>query len=238
MNADNFNADELIKRVKDLYASCDSYVDRGQITSILPRSEGDSIISYQTFSTAFIRPEKFRFEFRNRFPEGQFGRYVVWREGVSVKTWWYAHNPKVKVEENIGLGLAGATGVSHGVAVIIPQLLMPDEIGTRGLFDGEVGVICCEECLGRECAKILVKSGRKHFIWIEVETGLIIRIEEHQQISYQDSGFVHVMTVGSGNLNSRTIINYEPQFNMEIMPMQLEFGEPFGGYGDDVEVFG
>jgi hypothetical protein len=228
-----------ITRVKTLYASCKSYIDRGQMTSILPQEEGDPIINYQTFSTVFVRPDKFRFEFRDRYPEGQFGRYVVWREGDLVKTWWYQHNPKIKIENSLGLGLAGATGVSHGVAVTIPQLLLPQEISARGLFDeAEVDVVRTEECQDCECVKLHTKGWINRFVWVQIESGLILRVEEQSKVGYKTSGYAHEMTVGEGPLTSRTIISYKPAFDVEISPSQLEFGEPFAGYGDDVEVLG
>ncbi len=231
------DANALVERLQSLYGSCKAYSDRGQVTSILPREEGDQLIHYQTFSTAFVRPDKFRFEFRDRFPEGQFGRYVVWREGALVKTWWYAHNPTVKVEEALGLGLAGATGVSHGAAVTIPQLLMPKEVGARGLFeDTSAEVVGSEECQGRDCVKIQTVGSSGHFVWVEMASGLVVRIEERTQISYQTSGFIRKMTVGTGALDSWTIISYKPEIDTEILPAELEFGAHFAGYGDDVEV--
>jgi len=238
-NEEHEDAEALIKRVKAMYSSCRSYADRGQLTSILPQDEGEPLVSYQTFSTVFVRPDKFRFEFRDRFPEGQFGRHVVWRESNAVKTWRYQFHPKVKFAPDLSLALAGATGLSHGVAVTIPQLLLPQEINARGLFsEDQVEWVGNEECQDRACAKISSRGAIGYFVWIEIETGLILRVEERTAISYQTSGWSHSMTVGKGNLTSRTVISYRPAINCEIPVSQMEFGEPFSGYGDDVEVIG
>src|SRR5262245_54580233 len=207
------DGEELIARVKANYSSCQSYSDRGQLTSILPQDEAEPLISYQTFSTAFVRPDRFRFEFRDRFPEGQFGRHVVWREDDLVKAWGYQFHPKVRVESDLSLAL------------------LPQEITVRGLFDGSrIEVIGNEEFQEQACLKVRSQGTGNYFVWIEIESGLILGVEEHTPISYQDSGWTHSMIVGHGSLTSRTIIKYHPAINVEIPVSSLEFGEPFAGY--------
>ena len=119
------------------------------------------------FTTAFHRPDRFRFEYRDRREVGrEWKRYVVWLGGEEVRTWWDVH-PGVRRPESLELAVAGATGVSGGSAHTTPALLLPDRISGRrltelvelaALGDEPLGDVICYRLSGRQFVPYPVDS--------------------------------------------------------------------------------
>jgi hypothetical protein len=107
------------------YAACESYRDSAEVTNFFSPQH----IAVKPFRTAFVRPDQFRFEYDDPDPEKP---YIVWAKGDEVRTWWYV-KPDVQNPSSLGLGIAGATGVSGGSAHTIPDQLLPDQIGGRSV---------------------------------------------------------------------------------------------------------
>jgi hypothetical protein len=61
-------------------------------------------------------------------------RNVVWSDGIKTSRFYSFEPGKIETEENIGMGIAGATGISMGAAHTIPTLLIK-EIGGFSLTD-------------------------------------------------------------------------------------------------------
>ncbi len=112
------NADELLNRVLDVYQNCSSYSDAGEVVGDLGNLE---------FKTYFCRPNKFRFEWSKPF-NGRTRRGVIFSESETKATYFDGEN----LEDTGGLALAvaGATGISLGVAPRVAHLLMPNLFGT------------------------------------------------------------------------------------------------------------
>jgi hypothetical protein len=117
-------AEEILQRLRATYASARSYADRGVVTTTFHYPSRDRV-THRPFETAFVRPDRFRFELRD-----DDERYVVWTERGRVRTAWTIA-PGLDPCMNLGLALAGATGVSGGSAHTVPTLLMSDRV--RGL---------------------------------------------------------------------------------------------------------
>src|SRR5438128_3110913 len=115
-----------MEQMVSVYASCKTYMDTGEVQILFLEKRGRRTV-IRPFSTSFVRPADFRFEFQNRRGEREWDIYIVWRHDDSVKTWWSV-KPGVMTDRPFPLALAGATGVSGGSAHTIPQLLMPDLI--------------------------------------------------------------------------------------------------------------
>jgi len=117
-------AQEIMEEVRAAYASCASYRDRGNVRTDFLRPSGELYMSTdRPFLTVFQRPDRFRYEYRD---DDTCRRYVVWREGVAVRSRWDMMRAEQR-EESLVLALAGATGVSGGSAHTVPSLLLPDE---------------------------------------------------------------------------------------------------------------
>ena len=131
---DSLTAKQILDRMAEAYAGCKSYRDSGIVKTVFVRASGDDT-KENTFATAFVRPDRFRFgckRLTDRLNREQ--RYIVWCKGKEVQTWW---NIKSDIEQQPSLGkaLVGATGVSGGSAHTVPALLFPEEIGGRRLTD-------------------------------------------------------------------------------------------------------
>ena len=163
-------AREILAATAAVYASCASYRDRGCVrTRFFDLAGVQTHSSERPFLTAFKRPDRFRFESRDRLRgRAPWRSYIVWRSGAAIRTRWDLR-PVEEQPESLALGLAGATGVSGGSAITVPALLLPDEIGGRKLIDlvgtelaGQVVVdgIACHHLIARTRARSLNTEAR------------------------------------------------------------------------------
>src|SRR5262245_26962508 len=126
-------AQDVLDRMAKAYASCKSYHDSGVVKTVFVQAGGNWTVE-KPFTTAFVRPDRFRFEYKEKDGGGQERRYIVWRKGKEVQTWWDV-KPGVEKPESLGLALAGASGVSGSSAHTVPALLLPKEVSGRRLTD-------------------------------------------------------------------------------------------------------
>jgi hypothetical protein len=123
---------EILMQVATTYAACRSYNDSGVVTTVFIEAGGRQT-DEKPFKTAFVRPDHFRFQFRNKAVAGNTEHlYIVWRNGTEVRTWGDVR-PGAQKEPSLNTALAGATGVSGSSAHTIPALLLPGEVTGRCL---------------------------------------------------------------------------------------------------------
>ncbi|MFL5330031.1 MAG: hypothetical protein ACJ8C4_14090 [Gemmataceae bacterium] len=74
------NAEDIMLAMARMYAACNTYRDTGRVVTRFVDLSGKVMHSAERpFSTAFIRPDRFRFEFRNQFHNrGKWYRNIVW----------------------------------------------------------------------------------------------------------------------------------------------------------------
>jgi hypothetical protein len=60
---------DILAEMAEAYARCRSCRDRGEVRSVV-RAEGREFHRVLPFETAFVRPDLFRFEIRDRYFEG------------------------------------------------------------------------------------------------------------------------------------------------------------------------
>lgn len=230
------SAAEILERMARSYANCKTYQDSGCVTTAFIKADGERIDN-KPFSTAFIRPTRFRFEFKSSFDGTNWHRLIVWADGPDVRTWWHIR-PEVKQQPSLHLGLAGATGVSGASAHTIPALLMPESIGGRRLTDltelkrledAQLGGVECFRIQGainvhpadlerqrREVMKVTGKDlgtsdrGPKT-LWIDKSRFLLLQIEEQTQFD---------------SFRTESMTTYEPLMDMPIADNQLQFDPP------------
>lgn len=114
---------EVIKNMAERYAAVSSYQDTGVVETV----SGDVLLSRSTdvfFKTYFTRPHKLRFEWADYSPFSSVERNVVWGDGGETFRFYSFDPNKIKAVENMGLALAGATGISRGSAHTVPNLLI------------------------------------------------------------------------------------------------------------------
>lgn len=208
---DVLTAEQILDRMAKAYATCKSYHDSGVVKTIFIKTGGNLTVE-KPFTTAFVRPDRFRFEYKEQKGGGQEYRYIVWRKDKEVKTWWDVR-PGIEKEESLGLALAGATGVSGSSAHTIPALLLPEEVGGRRLTDITKAQRIKDAKLDKaECYCIEGElANDSTTLWIDKTTFLVRRIDK--QTTFDD-------------FRTETTTTYEPAMDSHVNEKQLEFDPP------------
>lgn len=216
----------IFQRMAQVYADCTTYSDSGVVKIIFFQADGERT-SERPFTTAFVRPDSFRFEYTEQTFYGGEHRYIIWREGASVKSWW-SIRPGIETPASLSMALAMGTGISGGSAHTIPALLLPDEIlGTRlmdmteakRIEDAYLDKTGCEVTAtsgsGDECYRVQGQFATSPVtllaVWIEKETLLVRRIDQQNQFD---------------TFRAETTTTYSPVINGDITEDMLEFGAP------------
>jgi hypothetical protein len=210
------SAGEVLDRVIQTYAGCRTYQDSGVVTTVFVEKRGPRTTK-RPFRTALVRPDRFRFEFRERALSEEERRYIVWRSGDEVWKWWDIKPGAVK-QPSLSMGLAGATGVSGGSAQLIPALLLPEEVRGARLRNLEALTLLPEADLGGvRCLRLQGQQGPDPVtIWVDAATYLIRRV---------DTGHAF------GDFRTETTTTYEPTLDGEVAEAALAFGVPLKAEG-------
>ncbi len=162
------------------------------------------------FSTEFIRPSRFRFEFEE-ISETRTTNFVVWQSGASIKSWW-SIRPEVRSFETLDEALAGASGVSRGSSTQVPSMLFGDLHDSHRIQNlSQLALIGEEKVGGRLTYKIagLDWRGHKMTLWIDKESFLLLKT------------FEIVKPVNTQGAEQTT--TYKPQLNTPISADKLAF---------------
>ena len=171
---------EILARFRNAYATCRSYQDTGVVTTVflhdepIPRRR----TTKRPFSTAFVRPDRFRFEWAEAAvgPESEWKRMLILWNGDGLRSSWTIE-PGIRDHESLHSAIGGATGVSGGSAYTVPTLLIPGGKG-RDPLAAEDGLLRGCERLG-ECECFVLESpGRAKTLWIGRDDFLIRRIDK------------------------------------------------------------
>ena len=172
------NAEEIIARTVEVYATCESYQDEGEVLSvgILGPRPIDRHTSIYPFATAFIRPDSFRFEswYQGLGPREDGTHYVVWSEDESLRSWWTVQPDEIKRHDSIQSATAGPTGVSCGSAHRVPSLLVP-----FSSLDTDYSLLRSEVCGQAPCFVLRrTQDDDTETLWVDESSGLILQVEE------------------------------------------------------------
>jgi outer membrane lipoprotein-sorting protein len=202
---------EILERMAKAYAGCKSYQDTGVVKTVFIETERNWA-EERPFTTTFVRPDRFRFEYWEKQGARHEGRYIVWRGGKQIRTWWDVR-PGVSKPPSLGRALAGATGVSGGSAHTIPSLLLPDEIGGRKLTDMTKATRIEDAKLGDfECFRVHGDfAGNQMMLWIEKKTYLVRKIEEAEK---------------SKDFRTLETTSYDPVIDGKVSEEVLDFKPP------------
>jgi outer membrane lipoprotein-sorting protein len=116
----------LLDQMAEKYSHLVSYQDEGVVITTYDEETGGRIEKLP-FKTLFKRPNLFRFEWTDYFLSKLGTKRVIWSNGKDAFTYW--EPDRYEKEEELGLAIAGATGVSGGSAHTVPRLLLADEVG-------------------------------------------------------------------------------------------------------------
>lgn len=200
------SAQQVIDKMVSVYASCSAYSDTGRVKTVFFNAGGRTVI--KSFSTAFVRPSRFRFEFKEETDYGS-NNFVAWQDGISIKSWW-SIKPGIKLYENISFALGNAAGISSGSSVYIPSMLFKLRDTQRIQTLSQVKM-SDDKVDGRPTYKIEGKDWRDNpiTVWIDKENFLVLQIyEKHKTERFE----------------AEQTINYKPRINASVTPEQLAFG--------------
>ena len=208
---DSITAKEIVERMGNTYTSCQTYRDSGIVTELIIFG-GNEDTREKPFCTVFIRPDRYRFEYKEMKRNNKEYRYIIWRNGKDVQTWWDV-KPGIKKLQSLEFALAGATGVSGGSAYTIPTMLVPQEIRGRRLTDmTEMKRIEDVKINKVDCFCIQgLYAGNPRTLWICKKTFLVRRI-------YEEGKF--------DNVSTQSTTTYNPYINREITEKMLKFDPP------------
>ena len=217
--------EKILLAMKRTYAGCRSYRDTGEVRTE-STTDGGHFGSELPFATAFVRPDRFRFEFTDQGLGERSAKYVVWVSGDEVRSWWDA-KPGVRQPGSVGEALEAAAGVSGGSSVRVPEMLLPTIGGESALLLGAERIEDGED-RGVPCLRIRGKSrptpytltmGKRQItvkdesvtLWIDRTAFLLRKVEQNRTFqSYREE--------------ATTL--YSPAINVDVPRGDLAFGVP------------
>jgi len=193
------------------YTDCKSYRDSGSVKTLFIDNGGNRT-DEKPFTTAFVRPDRFRFEYKEPQAKGrQQMRFIIWSNGKEVETWWDV-KPGIDKPESLALALGGAAGVSGNSSLNIPQLLLPDKMGWRRLALTNPKRAKDDKLDKAECFRVEGKYvGNPITLWIDKKSYLVRRIDEQAKFD---------------NFRTERTTTYDPIIDKEITEKMLEFDPP------------
>ncbi len=205
---------DIIQKTREVYLQCSTYRDVGKVTTIFFEN-GRQRTDEKPFQTAFVRPGQFRFEYQTKVPPG---RYIIWRDGADMQTWWNVHDPPLRTPQSFSLAIAGAMGVSGVSAYRIPSLLLPSDVGGTGVArlttmkPIEDGTIDDRSFYRFQSPpQQALQATSVETVWIDKKTFLIRRVFVESQFP---------------NFRTEATTDYDASINVPIPPELLAFAHP------------
>ena len=225
--SDSLTAEQIVELSMKVYARCDSYRDSG-IAGTTFVGEERQWTAEKPFTTAFVRPGRIRFEYKDMSAGDPPPSYIIWAEGDEVRTWWDM-KPGVNRPGTLGEAIAAAAGVSQGTSHRIPSMLLPDaSAGKSALELSYARRIDNAEVDGFECFRIRGQSIRTPRTLGSGENSVVLR--ENSSTIWIDKQSYLVRRVDESNVydsfRSDTVTTYNPEINVEIPSRLLDFGVP------------
>jgi outer membrane lipoprotein-sorting protein len=211
IKSDALPAQEILQRMAEAYATCESYNDLGVVKTVFFEKDGNRVTT-KPFATAFVRPNHFRYQYENIESEGEALIYIIWANGNEVQTWWDV-NPGIQKKRNLGSAVAGATGVSGCSAHNVPTVLLPDRIDGRKLSElSDAKRVEDDKIDGFDCFRIRGNEGDSATVlWIDKRTYILRMIKSDHKFP---------------DFRTETTTSYHAAFNRRITDKMLEFNPP------------
>ena len=177
------SASDVLARAANVYVSCRTYQDTGEVTAVLVTGARpwNRTTQKMRFRTVFSRPDRLLFEYRDvgLGPESEWNREVIWGGATSACS-WSTLKPGVSSHKNITHAAGALAGVSHGVSASIPYMLFSAEPRYSCLPDpSTASVVGTGDVEGRACTKIegILRGRRRAVAWIENASSLLLKLE-------------------------------------------------------------
>lgn len=200
----------MIEETAAVYKSCKSYQDEGEVVRIDDMKSGRRT-TQKSFKTAFIRPDRFRFEHREL--DTSLRRSIIFSNGTDVRTWW-SHQPGEMKQDNrktaIALTLWGAGANVFNMAA----LLVPDELDGMN-FKRLENIRFSDQESSRGVLYNIIDANDGPLtsmrIWINADTKLVCKVLEKNTFP---------------RWPTEQTTTYKPKINVDIPAEDLEFNAP------------
>jgi outer membrane lipoprotein-sorting protein len=215
----------ILLRMARAYRTFRSYRDSGEVRTTL-LTDGGRAGNDRPFKTAFVRPDRLRFQFTDTGLGERSSAYIVWTEGTEVRSWWDAQ-PGVRRPESLQSALGVAAAPSGGSSTRIPGLLLPRSIGegpiviaAERIQDASDRGVSCFRIRGKsQKTPYMLTMGTQTFtvqdesitLWIDRATLLLRKVEDRKTFD---------------TYTSESITTYTPEIDIEIPPTDLAFNPP------------
>lgn len=212
------NAQQIVDKMFSGYAAYKTYSDTGEVRTVYLESERRRTVALP-FSTAFVRPSSFRYEFRSRRGESEWDQYVIWKQDETVKSWW-SIRPGIITDRSFSMSISGATGVSGKSSLTVPSMLMPAELPANPIKAlTNLRLVGEEKIAGRDSYKIEGQDfrGNTTNIWVDKQRFLLLQIFEKRKVTKSD---------GKGEFEVEATTVYEPRVNEDVPASKLAFDVP------------
>jgi hypothetical protein len=207
--AENPTANEaarVLEQLRSTYREARSYRDRGrQHTQFITSGPGGHESSLD-YTTAFVRPDKFRFEYVD-----EYGRYIVYQSANDIRSHWSLTGEHEQFN-SLSRAVAGPTGVSGGTVRLAAELLglLRQSDVAKEMRDA---VMLPEESVGDKTCYVVQgydRSCQRVTLWISNDDYLLLKMQENTL-------FADMETV--------TVTTIEPVLNADVPEEALAFHE-------------
>jgi len=200
-------ADDVFSRMFGAYRNCRSYRDSGVMKRLF-KSQLGSRETTERFTTAFSRPDRFRFTKSWTNDDGE-REEIVWRNGPEFQYFWNGR-PEMKPGES--WDQVAQHGQPEGD--IIAGLLMTGVKDSWLLNSVGHKLEGTEPIDGHECWRIEAMILNKHpgSFWVDQETYLLRQVQHRRNYS--------------GSATDETTITWQPEFDVDIPESELGLPAP------------
>lgn len=209
-HSDNLTATDIVQRMQKVYANSRSYSDSGVVWTVFIYPDRKRTVE-KPFTTAFIRPDQFRFEYREKKPLFGERRFIIFRKGKDLLTY---SDLKLGMQlESLDMAVAAATGISGGSAMRVPAMLLPSKIKwRRAIRFNKPKRIDDDRIAQVDCFRIHdLILGSPTILWIDKEKFLLRKVYHEQKFD---------------DFQAQTTTIYQPIMNEKVTAEKLDFNPP------------
>lgn len=210
--ANDLTAEEILSRMKKVYANARTYQDKGLVKVVIRFPEKTHTVK-KPFTTAFIRPDRFRYEYKEIKSLVTTSKFVAHLNGQDLNVYWDLDEGASQIE-TIGDALAAAAGISAGSARTVPTMLLPNKSRFRNaiLFFSSPKRAVDAVIDGINCYQIEDPNDYRDLtVWVDKEDFLLRKMYVEKDL--KDS-------------RAETTTTYKPILNGEVTDKMLEFDPP------------
>ncbi len=139
-----------LDELRDRYSALDSYRDTGVV---LAQHAGSEFVDETEFSTAFVRADRFNFEWISRHPYPPLShittRHRIWANEAGI-SYWDEDDAETESESDLSSAISRAKGVSGNASYTVPNMLFgsprtfaSDLLSVQTIIDAETEGIPC-----------------------------------------------------------------------------------------------